>query len=91
MAEAQPVVSLQEKLQDFLTSNGFTGAEYKLPAIIERDGSAGYHYPMQILESSTASLYLFRQVLMLTARYKRKCSSQSLMRTLLAKYRTVST
>jgi hypothetical protein len=78
MAEAQPVIGLQEKLQDFLTSSGFTDAEYKLPAIIERDGSAGYHYSMQIIESSsTVSLCLFLQGLMLTASYRRKCSSQS--------------
>jgi hypothetical protein len=43
MAGAQPLISLQQKLQGFLASNGLTDAEYKLPAIIERDGSAGYH------------------------------------------------
>ena len=43
MAGTQPLISLQQKLQGFLTSSGLTDAEYNLPAIIERYGSAGYH------------------------------------------------
>ena len=39
--EGAPVIRLQQKLQDFLTSSGITDAEYKLPAIVENSGSAG--------------------------------------------------
>jgi len=33
---------LQQKLQDFLKEKGFTDEKYTLPAIIEKDGSAGF-------------------------------------------------
>jgi hypothetical protein len=37
-----PALLLQQKLQDILKSSGFTDATYQLPAIVEKDGSAGY-------------------------------------------------
>ena len=32
---------LQQKLQEFLKSSGLTDEKYQLPAIVEKDGSAG--------------------------------------------------
>ena len=36
---------LQQKLQDILKSSDFTEGKYQLPAIVEKDGSAGYQRP----------------------------------------------
>jgi hypothetical protein len=37
-----PSLVLQQKLQGFLTEKGFKDGKYQLPAILEKDGSAGY-------------------------------------------------
>jgi hypothetical protein len=61
-----PALLLQQKLQNFLKEKGFIGEKYKLPPIIEKDGSAGYQ---------RVASYSFNDVLMILSR-RLRCGRQ---------------